>query len=94
MDACHLMKTVNLSYTDIQSFSVVHDSFGTHACDMEILSENLRTTFIEIYKEDVLKKFAEEQSAAPSICKNTFPKIPKYGKLNIKEVKDAEFFFS
>ena len=94
MDACHLMKTVNLSYTDIQSFSVVHDSFGTHACDMELLSENLRTTFIEIYKEDVLKKFAEEQSAAPSICKNTFPKIPKYGKLNIKEVKDAEFFFS
>jgi DNA-directed RNA polymerase len=94
MDACHLMKTVNLSYTDIQSFSVVHDSFGTHACDMELLSENLRTTFIEIYKEDVLKKFAEEQSASPSICKNTFPKIPKYGKLNIKEVKDAEFFFS
>jgi len=94
LDACHLMKTVNLSYTDIQSFSVVHDSFGTHACDMELLSENLRITFIEIYKEDVLKKFAEEQSAAPSICKNTFPKIPKYGKLNINEVKDAEFFFS
>ena len=86
MDACHLMKTVNLSYTDIQSFSVVHDSFGTHACDMELLSENLRTTFIEIYKEDVLKKFAEEQKAVPE--------IPKYGKLNIKEVKDAEFFFS
>jgi DNA-directed RNA polymerase len=94
MDACHLMKTVNLSYTDIQSFSVVHDSFGTHACDMELLSENLRITFIDIYKEDVLKKFAEEQSASPSICKNIFPKIPKYGKLNIKEVKDAEFFFS
>ena len=80
------MKTVNLSYTDIQSFSVVHDSFGTHACDMELLSENLRTTFIEIYKEDVLKKFAEEQKVVPE--------IPKYGKLNIKEVKDAEFFFS
>ena len=90
LDACHLMKTVNLSYTDIQSFSVVHDSFGTHACDMERLSENLRTTFIEIYKEDVLQKFAEEQSG----YKNSFPKIPKYGTLNINEVKYAEFFFS
>jgi DNA-directed RNA polymerase len=87
LDACHLMKTVNTSYTDIQSFSVVHDSFGTHACDMELLSENLRLTFIEIYKEDVLQKFADAQTI-------TLPKIPKYGKLNINEVKDAEFFFS
>ncbi len=87
LDACHLMKTVIASYADIQSFAVIHDSFGTHACDMEILSETLRKTFIELYSEDVLLRFSIEQ---PELL----PALPKYGTLNIKEVEDAEFFFS
>ena len=81
------MKTVIAAYADIQSFAVIHDSFGTHACDMEILSAVLRKTFIELYSEDVLLKFSEEQTEA-------LPELPKYGTLNINEVKDAEFFFS
>ena len=87
LDACHLMKTVLASYMDIQSFAVVHDSFGTHACDMETLSENLRKTFIELYSEDVLAKFAQEQS-------EKLPDLPRYGTLNIEDVANAEFFFS
>ena len=87
LDACHLMKTVIAAYADIQSFAVIHDSFGTHACDMEILSSVLRKTFIDLYSEDVLLKFSEEQ---PTVL----PELPKYGTLNINEVKDAEFFFS
>ena len=93
-DACHLMKTVIEAYADIQSFAVVHDSFGTHACNMELLSETLRKTFIKLYKDDVLKKFADEQTASPAVCKTVIPEFPKYGKLNLNEVKDAEFFFS
>ena len=81
------MKTVLASYMDIQSFAVVHDSFGTHACDTETLSENLRKTFIELYSEDVLAKFAAEQS-------EKFPDLPEYGTLNIEDVANAEFFFS
>ena len=93
-DACHLMKTVISLYADIQSFAVVHDSFGTHACNMELLGETLRKTFIKLYKDDVLKNFADEQTAIPTVCKNTIPEFPKYGTLNLSEVKDAEFFFS
>jgi len=94
-DACHLMKTVISAYTDIQSFSVVHDSFGTHACNMELLSEVLRKTFIKLYnKNDVLQNFADEQTAGPTVCKTMMPEFPKYGTLNLNEVKDAEFFFS
>ena len=90
LDACHLMKTI-ISAKDnhgIESFSVVHDSFGTHACDIEQLGIVLRETFVDIYEKDILKKFMEEQGDLD------LPSLPEYGKLNIEEVKDAEFFFS
>jgi DNA-directed RNA polymerase len=35
-----------------------------------------------------LKKFMEEQGDLD------LPSLPEYGKLNVEEVKDAEFFFS
>jgi len=89
MDACHLMKTVITAKDehDMVDFAVVHDSFGTHACDIEMLGIILREKFIEIYKEDVLATFALEQQI-------NLPERPKYGVLNIQEVRDAEFFFS
>ena len=90
LDACHLMKTIINAKDNhgIESFSVVHDSFGTHACDIEQLGIVLRETFVDIYEKDVLKKFMEEQGDLD------LPSLPEYGKLNIEEVKDAEFFFS
>ena len=89
LDACHLMKTVisGNDEHDIESFAVVHDSFGTHACDIETLGEILREKFIEIYKEDVLNNFRLEQ-------KVELTKPEGYGNLKIEEVRDAEFFFS
>ena len=93
LDACHLMKTVigaNDEH-DIQSFAVVHDSFGTHACDIETLGMILREKFISIYQEDVLQRFKLEQEEKGKIDL-TDPE--GYGKLRIEEVINAEFFFS
>ena len=89
LDACHLMKTIigaNDEY-GIENFSVVHDSFGTHACDIEQLGMILREKFIEIYREDVLEKFRLEQ-------KINLTRPDGYGILCIEEVRNAEFFFS
>ena len=90
LDACHLMNTIISAKDDygIESFSVVHDSVGTHACDIEQLGIVLRETFVNIHEKDILKKFMEEQGDLD------LPRLPEYGKLNIEEVKDAEFFFS
>lgn len=90
LDACHLMMTVNKAriHHDIESFAVVHDSFGTHACDIERLGIVLREAFSELYSDDVLLKFKEEQRNIE------LPEIPEYGQLDIKEVLDSEFFFS
>lgn len=88
LDAAHLMMTINEANQrfKISSFAVVHDSFGTHACDVESLGACLRKTFVQLYSEDVLKKFRNEQKVLTV--------LPKKGKLDLNEVLNAEFFFS
>ena len=90
LDACHLMKTVLEARNQyhIESFAVVHDSFGTHAADIEQLGVAIRDTFVTMYSEDLLEKFKMEQENIE------LPPIPEYGQLDVKEVLDSEFFFS
>ena len=90
LDACHLMMTIIKAKDKygIEDFSVVHDSFGTHACDIEQLGIILRETFVDLYGDtNVLETFKQEQ-------KLELPDLPKFGTLDIKEVLDSEFFFS
>ena len=89
LDAAHLMMTVNSSVSQgIKDFAVVHDSFGTHACNIEELGSIIRETFIELYEPgDLLKKFRDEQRLS-------LTPLPDFGTLDINDVRDAEFFFS
>jgi DNA-directed RNA polymerase, mitochondrial len=90
LDAAHLMMTITKARNKhhIESFAVVHDSFGTHACDIEQLGVVLRETFVDLYSNDLLEKFKREQGDIE------LPPIPEYGTLDIKEVLESEFFFS
>ena len=90
LDACHLMMTIVKAKDEygIEDFSVVHDSFGTHACDIEQLGLVLRETFCELYTGDILLNFKKEQRDIK------LPELPQFGELDIKEVMDSEFFFS
>jgi len=90
LDACHLMMTIIKAKDKygIEDFSVVHDSFGTHACDIEQLGIILRETFVVLYGDtNVLETFKQEQ-------KLELPDLPAFGTLNVNEVLDSEFFFS
>jgi DNA-directed RNA polymerase, mitochondrial len=90
LDACHLMMTIVKAKDKygIEDFSVVHDSFGTHACDIEQLGMVLRETFCDLYTGDILLNFKKEQRDIK------LPELPQFGELDIKEVMDSEFFFS
>ena len=58
LDSSHLVDTVNRAKANgIQSFSMVHDSFGTHASDMPTLATALRAAFTGIYERNVLGEF-------------------------------------
>jgi len=69
----------------------VHDSFATHACDVEELSGLIKEVFVDMYgprgqfehiRDNVLSK-----SDMGSI------KLPAEGTLDVSEVLDSDYFF-
>lgn len=42
------------------TFASVHDSYWTHACDIDTMSSVIRDTFIALHSSDVLGKLREE----------------------------------
>ena len=89
-DAAHMMLSV-LAAPDDYSFSVIHDSFGCHAADMEDFLVSIKETFVEIYSEDWFVSFKTELEAQGIVH---VPEAPARGNLDINGVRNAEFFFA
>ena len=93
MDAAHMMRTINRLYAEgIRHFAMVHDSYGVHACDVELLNRVLREEFVRIYSEPVLQNFLNEQRQAnPDL---ELPELPPTGNLDIRQVIGSPYFFA
>lgn len=46
-------------------YAGVHDSFWTHACDVDKMNQILREKFIELYSMPILENVSEWQSSFP-----------------------------
>jgi DNA-directed RNA polymerase len=96
LDASHMrMTTLTCADNDIMSLAMIHDSFGTHAANTELLGVCLRNAFVEMYRADVLSDFREtivkqlsEKNAAE------VPPCPEKGSLDVKAVLESAFFFA
>lgn len=93
-DGCHLRMAVNLAFNNgVDAFAVVHDSFGTHACDTDMLSACLRETFVDLYAGNVLANFAKDVS--PVLSEGaSLPELPPMGTLDLELVKQSDFVFA
>jgi len=91
LDASALTLTVHLcNKEEINSYAMIHDSYGTHAKNTPELAKLLREAFVDIYsKNDVLGDFRE---AALEVL-DEVPEPPKLGNLNIYEVLNSPYFF-
>lgn len=96
LDAAHLMRTVNHSVVEgVDNFSMIHDSFGTHACDVPMLNAVLREEFVEMYSIDRLTMLRDEVLAQlPPELASEVPPVPPAGDLELDAVRDSAFFFS
>jgi DNA-directed RNA polymerase len=92
-DGCHLRMTVNLAaFNGVTHFAMIHDSFGCHAADVEMLGACLRETFVELYVDnDPLLRFKSEGEA---LVGKELPALPEKGELDVTLVRDSEFFFA
>ncbi|MBB4345243.1 DNA-directed RNA polymerase [Rhizobium leguminosarum] len=93
LDASHLMKTIGRSKREgINSFSMIHDSYGTHAGNAWALARYLREEFVQLYSQvDVLERFKAELEAQTG---EQLPDLPAKGKLDLEQVLESPFFFA
>jgi DNA-directed RNA polymerase len=96
-DAAHLMLTVTATERKLDrplSWAMVHDSFGTHAGDVQVMSQVLREEFVAMYaNKNPLEGLADSVRASlqdPEGC----PPSPTLGTFDVGEVLKAEFFFA
>jgi DNA-directed RNA polymerase len=96
-DASHQTKTVNamVAETERVSFSMIHDSYGTHAAEMDRLGRVLREQFVGIYRTNWLERIeAEVRSYAPEVDIPSYTKRVTTGDFDIEQVLRSEFFFA
>jgi DNA-directed RNA polymerase len=97
MDAAHLMLVTNRMVSEgvTTNFSMIHDSFGVHACDIDELNYVIRDEFVKMYTDNQLERFRNFVICRlPLAERDDVPLVPEQGALNLEEVRDADFFFA
>ncbi|XP_011069439.2 DNA-directed RNA polymerase 1A [Sesamum indicum] len=74
------------------SFAGVHDSYWTHACDVDKMNMILREKFVELYEAPILENLLEGfQKSFPNL---NFPPLPERGDFDLREVLESTYFFN
>lgn len=91
LDSSHMLLTALEMDRRGLSFSAVHDSFWTHACDVDEMNVALRDCFVDLYSRPLLSDLKESwELRYPDI---EFPDLPELGDLDLNGVKSATYFF-
>jgi DNA-directed RNA polymerase len=97
MDASAMILTVaELADRGLTYFAMIHDSYGTHACNTTLLAATLRKVFVEMYREDPLTKLRAEliQQSSGHLTAEAFEQLPSKGTLDLSLVLQSDFFFA
>ncbi|OVA10304.1 DNA-directed RNA polymerase [Macleaya cordata] len=77
LDGSHMMMTAVACRDAGLHFAGVHDSFWTHASDVDKMNQILREKFVELYNMPILENLLESfQTSFPTL---TFPPLPERG---------------
>ena len=89
MDAAHMAKVIE---TFSGNFGAIHDSFSTHACDVDKLVEHTKWQFAMLYNCDNF--FNRIETMLIENFKDYNVTQPELGDLKIEEVVSSDYFFS
>lgn len=97
-DGNHLRATVVHAHEKygIESFALIHDSFGTIPADAANLFKAVRETMVETYESnDVLADFYEQFADQLHESQlEDMPELPKTGKLDLQDILKSDFAFA
>jgi DNA-directed RNA polymerase len=91
LDSTHMLMTGLKMKERGLSYTAVHDSYWTHACDVDTMNSDLRDCFIELYKKPLLEDLKNSlELRYPNIAS---PPVPGRGELDIDQVTKSRYFF-
>ncbi|KAF3555576.1 hypothetical protein F2Q69_00016601 [Brassica cretica] len=92
LDGTHMMMTAVACREAGLNFAGVHDSYWTHACDVDTMNRILREKFVELYSSPILEDLLQSfQESYPTLV---FPPVPKRGDFDLEEVLKSQYFFN
>ncbi|XP_074589982.1 DNA-directed RNA polymerase 2, chloroplastic/mitochondrial-like [Curcuma longa] len=92
LDGSHMMMTAVACQRAGLNFAGVHDSYWTHACDVDQMNRILREKFVELYETPILENLLESfQQSFPTL---SFPPLPERGDFNLNDVLESPYFFN
>lgn len=91
LDASHMWCTIDrMLQAGIDSYSMVHDSYGCHAPLVPIMRSLTKEEFCRMHETNLLLGLKEE---IEKHLKITFPDIPEQGTFSIGSVLESEYLF-
>ncbi|MEW5310192.1 MAG: hypothetical protein WDW38_002012 [Sanguina aurantia] len=102
LDSAHMMMTAMACREEGMAFAGVHDSYWTHACDVDKMNILLREKFVELHGlplmeylvDDIQKSLTDEDRAKLEKAKIYFGEPPQLGELDLNLVRQSTYFFS
>lgn len=92
LDASHLVMAIcQMVDRGIRDFWIVHDDFGTHACQTEQLHSSLRETMVALYQDNILEDLHHQQVENMQCWFDV--EIPEYGNLDLNEILKSKYVF-
>lgn len=96
-DATAMRLFLNLAHANgIEHFALIHDSYGTLACDVDLMGACIRKAFVQLYTErDPLAEFRVDIAGLLSDeALEKLPQLPPKGTLDLSLVEKSDFFFA
>ncbi|GLI69889.1 hypothetical protein VaNZ11_014606 [Volvox africanus] len=96
LDSAHMMMTAMRVRQAGAAFAAVHDSFWTHAADVEDMNRIIRDTFVELHSRPLLQELYQEVSTNQlyKSAGSPLPPLPPTGNLDLEPIQDSLYFFS
>ncbi|KMT08744.1 hypothetical protein BVRB_6g140140 [Beta vulgaris subsp. vulgaris] len=92
LDGSHMMMTAIACKQAGLNFAGVHDSYWTHACNVDEMNRILREKFVELYEQPILENLLKSfQDSFPAL---EFPPLPERGDFDLREVLESPYFFN